>query len=80
MKFHYAKPGASWVAARDLAEFKRRKLPREPHAPLRRVNLPHDLSREISFAPIYFARFLLSAEKQQICPYDHDRDGRYAAQ
>lgn len=62
MKFHYAKPGASWVAARDLAEFKRRKLSRDPHAPLRRVNLPQDLSREISLAYL-FRSLLFSAKK-----------------
>ena len=72
--------GALRIVARDLARFKRHKLARDPRVPLRRANLPRDLSRKISLAPIYSVRFLLPAEKQQICHYDHDRDGRYEAQ
>ena len=72
--------GALRIVARDLAEPKRRKLARDPRVPLRRANLPHDLSREISLAPIYSVRLLFPAEKQQICHYDHDRDRRYEAQ
>jgi len=45
--------GASRIAARDLVWFKRRKLSRDPRVPLRRANLPHDLSREISLAFIF---------------------------
>ena len=60
MKFHYAKPFAPALRGSQHAIWPSLDVANclaIPRVPLRRANLPRDLSREILLAPIYFARF-----------------------
>ena len=81
MKFHYAKPFARALRGSQYAIEPSLDVAnsRSPRAASPRKSAARFIAR--NFARSYLFRSLLfPAEKQQICHYDHDRDGRYEAQ